>query len=239
MKKYFEYPLDDNVKKRILDFYEDLSVDMHTSQTKRKMKIKVERILNEIHFNGKDSILDVGCSSGELLKILHSNIEKGIGIDIASSVIDKNNKENQYSNIIYEVFDGIHIKLKEKVDKVFMLDVLEHAFEPDALIDSVYNTIRGGGYLTLEVPTTGWLSELVFGSYHMGHLRYYDPNSIKKFLEHHGFCIKSVSIYNAVPGGVYMLKHGSGIYHFMDKVCGMIPAKLYPYYGSILVICQK
>ncbi len=145
MKKYFEYPFDDEVKIRIMDFYEDLSVEMHTSQTKRKTKIKVERILNEICLSKQDIVLDIGCSRGELLKILHSKIEKGIGIDIASNIIDMNNKQNKYTNISYEIFDGVHIELQDKVDKVFMLDVLEHAFEPNLLMNSVYAVIRGGG----------------------------------------------------------------------------------------------
>lgn len=239
MKKYFEYPLNDKIKQDILDFYEDVNVDMHTTQITRKANIKMERILNAVSFNEEDIVLDVGCSRGEFLKMIHSKIKEGIGIDISSNIICINKKMNEFENISYEIFDGIHINLEEKVDKVCMLDVLEHAFEPDELLQSVYNSLKEGGCLVLEVPTTGWLSELVFGKYHMGHLRYYDPKSIKKIFEKHGFQVKSLTLYNAVPGGVYMLKRGERLYRLINKVCNLIPAKIYPYYGSILVVGSK
>ena len=239
MKKYFEYPVNDEIKKKILDFYEDVNIDMHNSQTQRKTKIKMERILNEVQLKETDCILDIGCSSGELLKMLHSNIAKGIGLDIAASVIDKNNKENPYQNISYKVFDGVNIELQEKADKAFMLDVLEHSFEPDKLMDSVHEVIKSGGGLVLEVPTTGWLSELVFGKYHMGHLRYYDPNSVKTFLDKHGFEVLSIKAFNAVPAGVKMLKKRARFYKCISKVCNCIPPKMYPYYGSVVAIASK
>ena len=145
MKKYFEYPVNDKIKKKILDFYEDVGVDMHTSQTQRKSKIKMERILNEVSFNKQDIVLDIGCSRGEFLKMIHSQIKRGIGIDISANIICLNKKENQYKNVSYGLFDGLHVQTEVKADKVCMLDVLEHAFEPDALIESVYCSMNGGG----------------------------------------------------------------------------------------------
>lgn len=239
MKRYFEYPLNDKIKEDILNFYEDVNVDMHTSQAERKVKIKMERILREVEFNVSDIVLDVGCSRGYFLKTIHAKIKQGIGIDIASNVIDINKKSNNFENISYEIFDGVHINLDKKVDKVCMLDVLEHAFEPDELLQSVYNSLKEDGRLILEVPTTGWLSELVFGKYHMGHLRYYDPESIRKIFEKHGFHVESIKLYNAVPASVYMLKRGECLYRFMNNLCNLIPSKLYPYYGSILVVGSK
>lgn len=158
MKKYFEYPFNEKIKKDILNFYEDANVDMHNSQIKRKEKIKLERILNKVDFTEQDVVLDVGCSSGELLKLIHSKIKRGIGIDIASNIINVNNEENQYENIDYKVFDGVHIKLENKASKICMLDVLEHAFEPDALIDSVYENLVGGGGVFDSGGSDHWLA---------------------------------------------------------------------------------
>lgn len=241
MKKYFEYPFNKVIKQKILDFYEDTNIDMHTSQTKLKTKIKLERVFSILKLNTEDVILDVGCSRGELFNIVHSEIKEGIGIDLSQNVIDLDSKENEYKNIKYEVFDGEHISLPIQVDKVFLLDVLEHAFEPDGLMESIYENLRKGGQLILEVPTTGWLSELIFGKYHMGHLRYYDPDSIQNFLKRHNFKIQSIQIFNSVPAGVFLLRGGGKhtLYKIADKICNFIPAKIYPYYGSILVICKK
>lgn len=239
MKKYFEYPINAEIKEKIMAFYENTDSDMHTSQMERKATIKIQRILKSIEFEKEDIVLDVGCSRGEFLKLVHTKIKEGIGIDVSSNIICINQKENKYPNIRYEVFDGVQISLHNPVNKICLLDVLEHAFEPDALIESMYNNLGIGGVIIVEVPTTGWLSELVFGKYHMGHLRYYDPDSIKKFLQKHNFIVKSITTYNAVPAGVFLLKRGMRLYNIMDKICNKIPARLYPYYGAILVIAQK
>ena len=239
MKKYFEYHFDEETKKKLLDFYENTDITMHTSQTERKSRIKMERILKKVDFGEMDIVLDIGCSSGELLKMIHTRIKKGIGIDLSSNIIDLNKRKNIYANISYEVFDGVHFEFPVLMDKICMLDVLEHAFEPRALLESAYKNLKRGGVLILEVPSTGWLSELIFGKYHMGHLRYYDPNSIKYFLENQGFHILNIDVYNAVPAGVFMLKRGTGIYRIMNWLCNIIPKRIYPYYGSILVTCRK
>jgi len=239
MKKYFEYPMNDEIKQKIFNFYENVDTSMNTIQMSRKTKIKLEKILEKVSLDKKDIVLDVGCSRGELLKLIHLQIAEGIGIDLSNNIIDANNRENDLDNIRYEVFDGEHINLPAQVDKICLLDVLEHAFKPEILIKSIYENLQGGGILILQVPSTGWLSELVFGKYHMGHLRYYDPNSIKEFLEKYNFKIQSIEVYNAVPAGVFMLKRGTKLYRFMDKLCNFIPPRIYPYFGSILVVCKK
>lgn len=73
----------------------------------------------------------------------------------------------------------------------------------------------------------------------MGHLRYYDPDSIKCFLEKYGFHVQNMQVYNAVPAGVFMLKRGTAFYRFLYTICNLIPPKIYPYFGSVLVICEK
>lgn len=146
MKKYFEYPFNDNIKEKILNFYEDVDTEMNTFQTQRKTKLKLEKILNVIDFDKNDMVMDIGCSSGELLKEISSQIATGIGIDLSNNLIDKNNKENVFDNIRYDVFDGVHVTMPMPVDKIFLLDVLEHAFEPENLIKSIYENLRGGGY---------------------------------------------------------------------------------------------
>lgn len=155
MKKYFEYPFNEEVKKKILEFYEDVNVDMHTSQVELKSSIKLKRILRQISFKKTDVVLDVGCSTGELFKYIHSEIAEGIGIDLSKNIINQNINKNKYSNIRYELFDGEHINISGRIDKMCLLDVLEHAFNPETLIKSIYDNLRGGASSYLRFQLQG------------------------------------------------------------------------------------
>lgn len=237
MKKYFEYEFNDLVKKKLISFYNKPS-KMHGEHHKHKMKLKLNRALNNVTIKKSDVVYDIGCSEGELLKTLSPEIKLGIGLDLSKKLIENNVKTNKYSNIRYEVFDGINIKTNLLADKVFLLDVLEHAFEPNGLMKSICKILKQDGVLIIEVPTTGWVSEILFGKYHMGHLRYYDAKYLSRYLRNFGFKIQNVKTYNSVPFASYFIKFNS-MYRLLNNICSIVPSNFYPYFGSIMVIAKK
>ena len=85
-----------------------------------------------------------------------------------------------------------------------------------------------GGVFVIQVPSTGWLSELIFGKYHYGHLRYYDENYLRTYLEDRGFYIEYIQTFNSVPFS-----------SLLSMVCGVVPHIIYPYYGSVTAIAKK
>lgn len=237
MKKYFEYEFNDDIKKNLIDFYNQPS-KMHGDNHKRKMKMKLERALKSVNIEKSDKVLDVGCSEGELLKELSDKIAFGLGLDLAEGIIMDNNKNNKFNNISYKIFDGEHIDESDIYDKIFLLDVLEHAFSPDELVKSIFKRLNNKGDFIIEVPTTGWLSEMIFGKYHLGHLRYYDQEYLCKYLNGFGFKIKSVNTYNSVPLSSVFIKYPK-LFKLFKGLCDIIPHRLYPYYGSIMVVAGK
>lgn len=240
MRKYFEYEFNDTIKKDLLDYYNspDKHNKMHGVHHQRKMALKLERACKHLEINSGDVILDIGCSEGELLNMLADKVKRGLGLDLSSTVIENNISNNIHGNIEYKKFDGASIPLQEKFNKIFLLDVLEHAFFPDELIKSIYEKLQGGGRFVIQVPTTGWLSELIFGKYHFGHLRYYDEDYLGKYLEKFGFHVVHKETFNSVPFASFFLKY-KFCYKILDNICKIIPHRLFPYYGAVMIIAEK
>ena len=144
MKKYFEYEFNDNVKSKLLCYYNSQEGRNDLDNTEKKVALKVDRISKHIPYNETDYICDVECSDGSLLRHIKGRFDRALGLDISEKVIAADKKLN-LQNVSFDTYDGMNITTEEKFDKVFLMDVLEHAFEPDILIKSIYNSIRGGG----------------------------------------------------------------------------------------------
>ncbi len=237
MKDYFEYPFDEKIKNKLISYYENINLDQHKEKQERKTKIKLYRIEKLINFNKRDLVLDIGCSSGFFLKKISKKIKLGFGIDISKNII-KNNRKLLLEKLKFENFDGENINLNKKFDKIFLIDVLEHSFYPNKLINSVYDNLKESGMVIIEVPFSGFLSELIYGKYHQGHLRYYNNDYLKKFLEKNNFKVVEINNYNSVPFASFLLKYQL-LWKIMDKFCNLIPSKYYPYFGEIIVLAKK
>ena len=238
MKRYFEYEFSDEIREKLIAFYDEESFMHEKDIQERGMKIKLERALKYVQLNCNDLVCDVGCSRGTLLNMVADRVSYGLGLDIAKGFIEENNRLNEHSNIAYRNFDGIELPTEKLFDKIFLFDVLEHSFEPDNLIKSIYLHLKNRGELIIIVPGSGWLSELLFGKYHMGHLRYYDKKYLCDYLQKFNFSIKASEIYNSVPYNSILTKWPK-IYTILDKLCNIIPHRLYPYFGSILVVATR
>lgn len=236
-KRYFEYKFDEKIRQRLLKFYQQDGKEFGNDANELKIQLKINRIRNKIEFHQDDVICDIGCSSGALLRFLEGEYKQGIGLDISNEVIKNNIINNKSSTITYKVFDGINITEKN-IDKVFLFDVLEHAFEPDKLIESIYSSLKPNGQLIMQVPSTGWLSELLFGKYHLGHLRYYDETYLREYLMKHGFDVVFITSFNSVPFSSRILRC-KWLYTICDAMIKIIPHKLFPYYGSVVAIAKK
>lgn len=236
MKKYFEYNFDENIKRKLLKYYENTNISQHNAN--RKIELKLNRVNEIICLSKKDRVLDIGCSKGFFLKKISSKISIGVGMDISKNIVQINNKENTKENLGFVCFDGKNIPLKEKFSKIFILDVLEHVFDPDNLIKSIHSRLKKNGSLIIEVPFTGWLSESIFGEYHQGHLRYYDPEYLVKYLEKKKFKVKKIKVYNSVPFSSFFLNY-KFLYNTLNFLVKLVPSKIYPYFGEIIVVCEK
>lgn len=238
MKQYFEYGFDEKIKDKLLLYYNNPLLKQHTGQHEKSI-IKFKKIKEIVGFSNNDIVLDVGCSTGVLISKISSLVAQCFGIDIASDVIAANEKYNIKKNLKFKLFNGTEIPFfNERFNKIFLMDVLEHSFNPDKLLDSIKDNLADGGKLVIQVPFSGWLSELVTKKYHQGHLRYYDPNYLVDYLKKFGLKTDRIKIDNSVPLSGLLLKI-KPLWKILNMLVNLIPSKMYPYFGEILIVVSK
>lgn len=236
MKSYFEYEFNDEIRERMLKYYDSLEGMDDFDNGDKKTALKLNRIEKYIPYNPNDIICDIGCADAVLLRYLQGKYKEAIGLDISPQVIEKD-KQLGIDNVVFKTYDGAHIETDRQFDKVFLMDVLEHAFEPDILIQQIHKILKTGGMFIIQVPATGWLSEAIFGRYHYGHLRYYDEEYLKSYLEGNGFKVVHVETFNSVPWSQKLIN--LPIFPILKSTCSIVPHSLWPYFGSVAAIAQK
>jgi len=126
----------------------------------------IKRILNAYEIK---KVLDVGC--GDLIYKSLFKEQDLIGIDVEES----GRKSNQKNPDFY--FDGINIPFEENTfDLVLCTEVIEHAVEPEELINEIRRVLKPSGYLYLTVP-------MMFGEHETPYdFRRYTSFGLKKLL---------------------------------------------------------
>ena len=98
-----------------------------------------------------DSVLEVGCNAGYLMK----HIDKKIiyfGIDISKSAI----KDNPYP---CKVGNAENFRVGKKFDKIVCLETIEHLENPDKAIKNMFNHLKKGGLLIITTPRNNWIPD--------------------------------------------------------------------------------
>ncbi len=238
MKKYFEYPINNKIMNEIERYYNSSSLSQHGKDHILKSKLKMERVEKIVHFKKKDVVLDIGCALGENLKRISKKIRQGVGVDLSKNIIKKAISNNHSKNIKFQCKSAEELSFKYKFDKILLLDIIEHTINPDIIINKSKKMIKNNGKIIIQVPFTGWLSELIFGEYHQGHFRYYDPIYLRKYLEKEDLYVENLRVYNSVPYSSFFLNFKL-LFKLLNILVNIIPSKYYPYFGEIVVICER
>lgn len=137
-------------------------------------------------------ILEVGCSSGFMLKTLRDAFPKStvIGTDVVRAPLIKLSKE--ISNVPLLLFDLVNCPLPDNcVDAVVMLNVLEHIENDLGALQQVMRILKPGGVVVIEVPAGPNLYD-IYDKILM-HYRRYTLSSLQKQTEAAGFTITKKS----------------------------------------------
>lgn len=95
-----------------------------------------------------EQIIDLGCGTGQLTwKIAQSGAEV-IGIDNAPTMIEQ--ARRNYSELRFEVADGVNFHYGNSFDAVFSNAALHWIKEPERVITRVWEALRPGGRFVAE-----------------------------------------------------------------------------------------
>ncbi|MEA5504123.1 methyltransferase domain-containing protein [Halotia wernerae UHCC 0503] len=100
-----------------------------------------------------ESILDLGCGTGQLTAKIAQTGCKITGIDHASSMIEK--ARQNYPDLSFNVADARNFRVNQPVDAVFSNAVLHWIKEADQAIASISQALKPGGRFVAEFGGRG------------------------------------------------------------------------------------
>lgn len=142
----------------------------------------------------KKKILDVGCGYGVLGEVYKKKGNIVYGIDREPDVTYSATKrlDRFYKTDVLAFRKISKLLCKEKFDVIVFADVIEHLYDPIAIIHFYKKYLKSGGYFYISVPNfVIWYTRLqiLFGNYlytdtgtqDKTHIRIFTLNNIKRF----------------------------------------------------------
>ena len=132
------------------------------------------------------TILEVGCSSGYMLKDLREQFPsaKLIGVDYLYKALERLSASLKGIPLVQG--DVTQDTIPEKsVDAIVFLNVLEHVKDDALALEKLYKTLRPGGILIIEVPAMSHLYD-AFDEY-LQHFRRYDMKPLLDLVQKASF----------------------------------------------------
>lgn len=138
-----------------------------------------------------DTVLDVGCGTGGFASYI-SNEYDVVCMDTSDIALEYCKKRglSKLYNCYLSDFPGNQYKIKS----IFMLDVIEHIEDDNAVVRDAHNLLDTNGTIIAAVPAYQWMWSK-HDEIHM-HYRRYNKKNFNKLLTSNGFEIVYSSYYN-------------------------------------------
>ncbi len=122
-----------------------------------------EDLLKLLNPQPGESILDLGCGTGQLTaKIAQAGAEVW-GIDHATEMIEK--ARQNYPHLHFDVADATNFQVEQPLDAVFSNAVLHWVKQADLAIASIYQALKPGGRFVAEFGGKGNVQAIVSALY--------------------------------------------------------------------------
>lgn len=118
-----------------------------------------ESVLQLLSPQSGESILDLGCGTGQLTDKIAQTGAVVQGIDADLEMI--NQAKINYPHLSFRVADARDFQVDQPFDAIFSNAVLHWIKEPDAVIKSIYNHLKPGGRFVAEFGGKGNVENII------------------------------------------------------------------------------
>ncbi|CAM5786592.1 MULTISPECIES: class I SAM-dependent methyltransferase [Brevibacillus] len=182
-------------------------------------------ILDWLQAKPGESVLDIGCGTGDLSHELASMGAKPTGIDFSEEMIDAARKK--YPHLPFYVADAHTYRTTETFDAVFSNAALHWMKQPEKVAESIWIALRPGGRFIAEFGGAGNVETVIekirivlssAGIDASERMPWYFPSigTYSTILEHQGFSVTCAQLFDRptpLPDGE------NGILHWLNAFC--------------------
>jgi trans-aconitate 2-methyltransferase len=120
-------------------------------------------VLDRLDLRGDETVLDAGCGSGRVTRLLLERLPSGrvIGVDASRSMIEKARETLPRDRTEFIVSDLLDLKLDEPVDAIFSNATFHWILDHRHLFERLHAALRPGGALEAQCGGIGNLDEFL------------------------------------------------------------------------------
>lgn len=160
------------------------------------------------HKSGDRKILDIGCATGTLLRVVSEHGWQAYGVEPSRWAVDMISKPLR-ENVFLGTFEEASYP-DDSFDLVILWETLEHLENPYAVLRKVSRILRPGGLVVINVPNiTSLWNRLLHDRWWLiepMHYYYFEPRTIRRLLEMLGFSVLSITPFKKTFSIGYLLK---------------------------------
>jgi len=156
------------------------------------------RRICEIYDTSTSSHLDVGCGNGYMTKKISRFFKHTTAIDPSNSAIIQAKKKYKSKIQFYKQKVS---KIKRKYDFVTLIEVIEHVYSPDDLLNSLKLITNKNSRILITTPYHGFIKNLLIiisGKFDLhfsplwehGHIKFFSLDTLKKLVLRNNYQIE-------------------------------------------------
>jgi trans-aconitate 2-methyltransferase len=120
-------------------------------------------VIDRLELNGDETVLDAGCGSGRVTKLLLERLPEGrvIAVDASASMIEKAREALPGDRTEFVVSDLLALELTREVDAIFSNATLHWILDHRRLFERLHAALRPGGRMEAQCGGIGNLDEFL------------------------------------------------------------------------------
>ncbi len=111
-----------------------------------------QRVLSELHLRGDECVLDAGCGTGKLTRLLLQNVPRGrvVGLDVSRNMVlhaQQNLRPDFGDRVQFVAADLLSLPFLGRFDGIFSTASFHWVLDHDALFRNLFQALKPSGWL--------------------------------------------------------------------------------------------
>jgi len=168
-----------------------ISGDIEAEKAKPPTSTMIRMVeLARRHKPERGTAYEIGCGAGQNLYQLGRDGWQLFGCEPSPSVAEQ--ARHLTGGAIDTGFASDCLDGTDRYDLITIMHVLEHVYDPRALVDLAYNSLADDGLLIVEVPCTRQAQRMCGNWFALEHLSYFSAEILQRLLEKTGFEVQEM-----------------------------------------------